>query len=108
VTGTSLNELRLTGQLLEISTLRYTPAGLPAVNFTFSHHSRQIEADTPREVEVEIKVVALGQAALLLQGSKPGAWLKLCGFIAAQSQRSKQPVLHVNTIEFMEGMENGI
>jgi len=29
------------------------------------------------------------------------------GFLAAKSRNSKTPVLHVQTIEFLEGNENG-
>ena len=33
--------------------------------------------------------------------------LKATGFLAARSRNSKSPVLHVNTLEFSEGNENG-
>jgi primosomal replication protein N len=33
--------------------------------------------------------------------------LKVDGFLAARGRQSKAPVLHVNTLEFLEGKENG-
>ena len=98
----------LAGKLLELASLRYTPAGIPAMNFRIAHASEQIEAGTQRLVECEMSAVALGQPALLLAGAKPGDGLKLTGFIAAKSLKSRTPVLHVNEIEFLEGTNHGI
>jgi primosomal replication protein N len=98
----------LAGKLIELASLRYTPAGLPAVNFRIAHASEQIEAGTRRSVECEMPALALGQTALLLGGAKPGDGLRLTGFLAAKSLKSRTPVLHVNEIEFLEGMNHGI
>ncbi len=98
----------LTGKLLELAALRYTPAGIPALNFRIAHASEQIEAATKRAVECEMSALALGQTALLLAGAKPGDQLRLTGFLAAKSLKSRTPVLHVNEIEFLEGINHGI
>ena len=94
--------------MLEMASLRYTPAGIPALNFRIAHASEQIEAGTQRSVECEMSALALGQTALLLVGAKPGDGLRLTGFLAAKSLKSRTPVLHVNEIEFLEGMNHGI
>ncbi|MDD5177294.1 MAG: primosomal replication protein N [Sterolibacterium sp.] len=98
----------LTGKLLELAALRYTPAGIAARNFRIAHASQQIEAGTQRSVECVISALALGPTALLLSGAKPGDGLRLSGFLAAKSLKSRIPVLHVNEIEFLEGMDHGI
>ena len=98
----------LTGKLLELAALRYTPAGVAALNFRIAHASQQIEAGSPRTVECEIAALALGQTALLLAGAKPGDGVRLTGFLAAKSLKSRTPVLHVNEIEFLEGIDHGI
>jgi primosomal replication protein N len=98
----------LTGSLLELDALRHTPAGVPALNFSVTHTSEQIEAGLPRTVTCEMQVVALGPSALLLAGARPGDKVRLSGFIAARSLKSRTPVLHVNEIEFLEGNQNGI
>lgn len=58
-------------------------------------------------MEVEIAVVALGKTARWLEAAPLGGAVKLTGFLAAKSRNSKAPVLHVNTLEFLEGNENG-
>ena len=91
-----------------MASLRYTPAGIPALNFRIAHASEQFEAGGMRAVECEMAALALGQTALLLAGAKPGDGLRLSGFLAAKSLKSRTPVLHVNEIEFLEGMNHGI
>jgi len=102
------NQLTITGNLIELAHLRHTPAGVPVLNFRIAHASEQIEAGLPRKVECELQAVALGQTALLLRGAKPGDGVKLSGFLAAKSTQSMQPVLHVERIEFLEGMNHGV
>lgn len=82
--------------------MRFTPAGIPVIEFRLSHVSEQIEAGQPRQVECEMPCVALGQMAALMADSKPGDGLTLGGFIAARSQNSRTLVLHVTQIEFLE------
>jgi primosomal replication protein N len=93
----------LSGRLLELSPLRYTPAGIPAVEFRLRHESEQEEAGKPRKVEAEIGGIAFEAQARLLAGAQLNTGLKLQGFLAAKSNRSKRLVLHVTNIEFIEG-----
>ena len=53
---------------------------------------------------------------LLLGGSGPARWLesaplggnlRVVGFVAAKGRNAKMPVIHANTIEYLEGNENG-
>jgi primosomal replication protein N len=97
----------LSGRLLERDVLRTTPAGIPVVEFLLAHASRQIEAETERTVECEMSCVAVGQPAQLLNAAKVGDSLKVSGFLAARSLKRRSPVLHVTTVEFIEGNENG-
>ena len=95
----------MSGSLLERGPLRHTPAGVPAIEFRLGHESEQIEAGAPRRVDCEMACVALGQPANLLAAAKPGDGLRVTGFLAAKSLKSRQPILHVNAIEFLEGTE---
>lgn len=61
-----------------------------------------------RRVECEMPCVAVGPTANLLTGAQTGDGLHLGGFIAARSLKSRTPVLHVKTIEFLEGNPDGI
>ena len=87
--------------------LRYTPAGVPVSEGVLEHASEQEEAGAKRQVVCEMAVLALGDSAKWLQAAPLGGAVKVTGFLAAKSRNSKTPVLHVNTIEFLEGNENG-
>ena len=63
------NRLVLDATLTERSDLRYTPAGLPALECMLRHASVQPEAGGERKVECELAAVAFGGPAELLSGS---------------------------------------
>jgi primosomal replication protein N len=101
-----VNQVALSGRLLELGTLRYTPAGVAAVEFKLGHESEQDEAAGKRNVQAEIAAIAFETQAKLLTGRPLGAPLKVQGFLAAKSRRSKRLVLHVTNIEFIEGEQH--
>ena len=98
-----LNELRLEARVTEVLPLRRTPAGVPIATCVLAHESKQVEAGLSRDVSVEVQAVAVGDLASVLAAAKPVAAVRLSGFLAARSLRSRSPVLHLNTIEFLEG-----
>jgi primosomal replication protein N len=93
--------------LIERKSLRFTPAAVPVTECVIGHQSEQVEAGVRRRVECEIHAVGLGEAARWLQAATPGVPVRVTGFLAAKSQSSKQLRLHVTTIEFVEGNQNG-
>ena len=99
----SRNALVLDGVVAEIGTLRRTPAGVAVLEFRVEHESRQIEAGIERDVRCEINALMLGDVALQSQSLRPGNRVALTGFLAARSARHKGLVMHVNTIEILEG-----
>ncbi|MBL8397739.1 MAG: primosomal replication protein N [Candidatus Accumulibacter sp.] len=102
-----MNRVELTGTLVERKALRFTPAGVPILECLIGHRSEQIEAGHLRQVECDIQAVAVGPTAHWLQAARPGALLRLSGFLAARSRNSRQPRLHLTTIEFVEGNQDG-
>jgi primosomal replication protein N len=88
---------------VELGVLRYTPAGVPAVEFRIAHASEQEEAGGRRKVEAELGAIAFAAQARLLAQAQLNAQIRLQGFLAAKSRRSRRPVLHVTNIEFLEG-----
>jgi primosomal replication protein N len=82
--------------------LRYTPAGVPAVEFRLRHESVGQEAGTARRIEAEIAGIAFDAQARLLAEARLDAPLRLLGFLSAKSRKSKKLVLHVTNIEFIE------
>ncbi len=99
----SRNALVLDGVIAELGVLRRTPAGVAVLEFRVEHESRQVEAGIERDVRCEINARVLGEAALPLQSLRPGNRVALTGFLAARSARHKGLVMHVNTIEILEG-----
>ena len=94
----------LSGKLIELDALRYTPAGIPVVNFRLSHESEQIEAGATRAVQCELAGMAFEREARLMAAARLGMQVKLTGFLANRSRTSKQLVLHATDIEFVEGV----
>ena len=97
------NRVEITGVVTELQSLRYTPAGVPVVEFRLAHESQRAEAGALRKVNAEIDAVAFEAQARLLAAGPMGRQLKAEGFLCARSRRSKKPVLHVTNLEFMEG-----
>jgi len=86
-----------------VGALRYTPAGVAAVEFKLAHESQQDEAGGRRTIQAEVVAIAFETQARLIASAKLGMNLKLQGFLGAKSKRSKRLVLHVTNIEFIEG-----
>ena len=89
--------------IAQLQPLRYTPAGIPVVEFRLRHESERDEAGARRKVEAVIDAIAFEAQARLLAQSALGRPLKAEGFLSVKSRRSSKPVLHVTNIEFIEG-----
>jgi len=87
----------------QLKALRYTPAGVPVVEFRLKHESEREEAGAKRKVSAEIDAIAFEAQAHLLAKSALGRPLRAEGFLCAKSKRSQKAVLHVTNIEFSEG-----
>ncbi len=98
-----VNRVEISGVITELKSLRYTPAGVPVVEFRLRHESERAEAGASRKVNAEIEAVAFEAQASLLAAGPMGRLLKAEGFLCAKNRQSKKPVLHVTNIEFIEG-----
>lgn len=90
-----MNKLDLSSTVSEIQPLRYTPAGLPALEMLLSHVSEVPEAGQLRKVELNIPAVALGDVALLLADTSLGSQLAVQGFLAPARKGAGKLVLHI-------------
>ena len=99
----SANRIEISGVVTGLQSLRYTPAGVPVVEFRLAHESERAEAGAMRKVHAEIDAVAFEAQARLLAAGPMGRLLKAEGFLCAKNRQSKKPVLHVTNIEFIEG-----
>lgn len=97
------NRLVLSGTVTELSGLRYTPAGVPHLQFLLEHRSRQEEAGAAREVQCHLKVEARGEAIMAnLKDLALGSRVVVTGFLARSHYKdtdSTRLVLHAQHIE---------
>ena len=73
------------------------------IEFRLRHESTAQEAASNRQVNAEIPAIAFDVQARLLAGCALDRALRVEGFLAAKSRRSKKLVLHATQIEFAEG-----
>ena len=85
------------------SDLRFTPAGIPALDFQLAHESMQAEAGGERRVACDLAAVALGPIAKELASVEVGAHLRCRGFLARRYRTGMSVSLHVNQFELLEG-----
>jgi primosomal replication protein N len=89
----------LSGVVIGLEPMRYTPAGIPLLNFVLQHASEQTEAGLKRKVECEVNAVAIGEIAK--QNIQPGSNIRAKGFLAKRSAKSTQLVLHIEKLELI-------
>jgi primosomal replication protein N len=92
------NQVVISGVLIALEGLRYTPAGVARVAFTLRHSSEQMEANAVRQVQCEVNALAFAEVADKAVRFAVGQNVKVRGFLAQQSIRSRQLVLHINDI----------
>jgi primosomal replication protein N len=78
-----MNRLVLSAQLVERGALRYTPAGLPALDLSLKHESEVSENGQPRKVSLEIKALGIGDITVALSAMALGSTGQFGGFLAA-------------------------
>ena len=92
------NQVVISGELIALEGLRYTPAGMARVALTLRHSSQQPEAEGLRQVQCEVEALAFAGVAEKAAGFAVGQSVKVRGFLAQRSMRSRQLVLHINDI----------
>ena len=92
------NQLVISGEIVVLESLRYTPAGVARVALTLSHCSQQPEANVQRQVQCEVQALAFAEMADKVAQFAVGQQVKIRGFLAQQSLRSRQLIVHINDI----------
>ena len=93
----ALNRLVLQAQVQERGAVRYTPAGLPALDLGLKHESTLTEAGQRRKVSVEIRAVAIGEIAQQVARLAIGSGSGFAGFIPSQ-RNGRGVVFHVTEV----------
>ncbi|MEY2772325.1 MAG: primosomal replication protein [Pseudomonadota bacterium] len=92
------NQTLLTACLSERQPLRYTPAGLPALDLVLEHTSEQGEAGGQRQVRLVMRSVAIGTVAERLEQQALGSVWRFSGFLASPRQ-GQRVVFHIQDFQ---------
>jgi primosomal replication protein N len=92
------NQLVLTACIVELEALRYTPAGLPALNLKLEHESEIYEAGQNRQVKAAVKSVAFGVIAERLVKQAVSSTWNFNGFLATP-RNGKHVVFHIQEFQ---------
>ena len=93
-----MNRTELTACIAEQAALRYTPAGLPALDLILEHTSELQEAGQMRKVQLKLRALAIGSLAERLVKQAVGSVWTFSGFLATPRQ-GKSVVLHIQEFQ---------
>ncbi|MDH4376066.1 MAG: primosomal replication protein N [Ramlibacter sp.] len=93
-----MNQVLLSAAIAEAKPLRYTPAGLPALDLQLEHESEVTEAGGKRQVKAAIRAVAFGPQAETLARQVIGSHWRFAGFLATP-RNGKHSVLHIQEFQ---------
>jgi primosomal replication protein N len=100
-----VNRFVLSGCIVELGALRYTPAGIPAQDLRVEHESSVTEAGQLRQIKAAVRAIALGSVAERLGRQALGSRWQFTGFLA-NIRQGKSLVLHIQDFQqdsFQEG-----
>jgi len=92
-----MNRLVLSARLIERGALRFTPAGLPALDFRLEHQSELSEDDQMRKVSVQIRAIAIGAITRSLAALSLGDAGTFAGFLAG-TRNGRGLLFHVTSL----------
>ena len=88
------NLLVISAAIAEAEALRFTPAGIPALNLILEHESEVLETGAKRQVKAALKAMAFGALAERLVKQSIGSRWEFKGFLA-NARHGKSVVLHI-------------
>ncbi len=93
-----MNRLVLSATLAQRAALRYTPAGLPALDLSLKHESEVSEDGQPRKVSMEMKAVAIGAVTKGLLAAELGSMGLYGGFITS-ARNGRGLLFHITSAD---------
>jgi primosomal replication protein N len=93
-----MNRLLLQAQLVERAAMRYTPAGLPALDIGLKHESEVTEDGQPRKVSMEMRAVAIGEVTRMLAAMALGDAALFAGFITG-TRNGRGLLFHITSVQ---------
>ncbi len=96
-----MNQLILRAAVLELGSIRYTPAGLMALDLSLKHEGQSQEDGKPRQVSMEIRALGIGEICKRLQSLGVGSESLFKGFLAHQ-RNGRGMIFHVTAVQPVE------
>ena len=93
-----MNRLVLAAALVERAAMRYTPAGLPALDLVLKHESEVTEDGQPRKVSMEMRAVAIGAITRTLLPLELGGAGLFAGFLTS-TRNGRGLLFHITSVE---------
>jgi len=90
----SANTVVLTACIAGVQTLRYTPAGIPALQLVIEHQSEVQDVQGKRQVKMVLKAIAFGTLAERLASQAVGSHWRFQGYLS-NSRAGKSVVLQI-------------
>ena len=88
------NAVVLTACITEVHALRYTPAGIPALQLVLEHQSEVQDGQGKRQVKMVLKAMAFGSLAERLVNQAVGSNWKFQGYLS-NARAGKSVVLQI-------------
>ena len=92
-----MNHLVLQAVLEQRGALRYTPAGLPALDVVLAHESEVAHEGQARKVSMQLKALAVGSMVAPVSAMPLGTGATFSGFLAA-ARNGKGLLFHITGI----------
>ena len=89
-----MNHLVLQAVLEQRGALRYTPAGLPALDVVLAHESEVSHEGQARKVAMQVKALAIGSMVALVSSMPLGSGATFSGFLAS-ARNGKGLLFHI-------------
>lgn len=89
-----MNRLLLSARLVERQALRYTPAGLPALDLLLQHESEVLQEGQARKVNVELRARAIGSVVKSAASLAIGQSAQFAGFVGSM-RNGRGVVFHI-------------
>jgi primosomal replication protein N len=93
-----MNRLVLSAQVVQRGAIRYTPAGLPALDLSLAHSSEVPQAGGVRKVSLEMPALVVGAMAETLGAWAVGASGVFAGFLSAR-RNGRGILFHIVSFE---------
>jgi primosomal replication protein N len=93
-----VNQTRLAARIVERDALRYTPAGLPALDLLLEHDSQLQQEHGIRQVKLSLRAQAIGVMAEQLQKAPLGTAFRFSGFLA-NIRQGQRVILHIQEFQ---------